>query len=74
MILARLMVASKDFRNAIAVANVFDAAWPSVHLLYVPASLEVRAAAADAVPEERMASHFRRRLAALRGDRAVAGK
>jgi len=74
LILARLMVARKDFRNAIAVANVFDAAWPSVYLLYVPASLEVRVAAASAVSEERMASHFRRRLAALRGERAVAGK
>jgi tetratricopeptide (TPR) repeat protein len=72
--LARMLVKRRDYRKAIDVANVFDTAWPSVYLLYVPASLELRAEAAAAIPDGAMASRFRSRLAALRSERAVAGK
>ena len=72
--LARLLIARKDFQNAISVANVFDAAWPSVYLLYLPASLELRAEAAVALSEDNLAARLRNRLAALRGDRATAVK
>lgn len=72
--LARLMAARKDFQNAMSVANVFDAAWPSVYLLYLPASLDLRAEAADALSEANLAAQFRNRLSALRGERRTAGK
>ncbi|MEO8576909.1 MAG: hypothetical protein ABI556_09425 [Gemmatimonadales bacterium] len=72
--LARLLAAKKDYRKALDVANVFDAAWPSVYLLYVPASLELRARAAMALSDDGMAAGFRNRLAALRGEHVVAGK
>ena len=74
LILSRLMLAAKDYRAALQVANVFDAAWPSVHLLYLPGSLEVRAEAAAAGPNSNLAAQYRSRLAALRGERVVAGK
>ncbi|MGK2963591.1 MAG: protein kinase domain-containing protein [Gemmatimonadaceae bacterium] len=72
--LARLLFARKDFQNAISVANVFDAAWPSVYLLYLPASLELRAEAAAALSEDKLAAQLRSRLSALRGERGTAGK
>lgn len=72
--LARLLVARRDYRKAIDVANVFDAAWPSIHLLYAPASLQLRADAASALSDDGLASRFRSRLAAMRGERVVAGK
>ncbi len=72
--LVRLLLVRKDFRNAIGIANVFDTAWPSVYLLYGPASLEVRAEAAAALLENNLAAKFSKRSAAFRGERAVAGK
>lgn len=74
LMLARLMVRKKDFRKAIDVANVFDASWPAIYLLYTPQSLELRADAAAAAGETEMESRFRQRLADLRGERVVAGK
>jgi serine/threonine protein kinase/tetratricopeptide (TPR) repeat protein len=72
--LSRMLAARGDYRKAIEVANVFDAAWPSIYLLYIPASLQLRMDAASALPDRRAASRFRSRLSALRGERAVAGK
>ena len=72
--LAGLLLERKDFQNAISVANVFDAAWPSVYLLYLPASLELRAEAAAALSEDNLAAQLRNRLSALRGERRTAGK
>ncbi|MEO5902514.1 MAG: serine/threonine-protein kinase [Gemmatimonadaceae bacterium] len=72
--LARLMVQKKDYRKAIDVANVFDASWPAIYLLYTPQSLELRADAAAAAGDTEMASKFRQRLATLRGERIVARK
>jgi hypothetical protein len=74
LMLAKLLVAKKDYRKAIDVANVFDAAWPAIYLLYVPQSLELRADAAARAGDTSMASRFRNRLAALHGERVVAGK
>lgn len=56
------------------VANVFDAASPSIYLLYVSAGLAVQGDAAAALPDDGMASRFRGRLSAIRGERAVARK
>jgi serine/threonine protein kinase/tetratricopeptide (TPR) repeat protein len=72
--LCRMLTARGDYRGAMEVANVFDAAWPSIYLLYVPASLELRAEAATAMSDRRMAARFRSRLSALRGELAVEGK
>ena len=72
--LARLQAARGDYRNAIDIANVFDAAWPSIYLLYVPASLQLRIDAAQKVGNSGLASRLRDRLAVMRGERAVAGK
>jgi tetratricopeptide (TPR) repeat protein len=69
--LARLLLAERDYQTAIEVANVFDAAWPSVYLLYLPASLELRAEAASAIPSTQLAARFRSRLAAFRGERGA---
>ncbi len=74
LVLARLLAARGDYRKAIDVANVFDAAWPSIYLLYVPASLELRAGAAAALADKALESRFRERLAALRGGLVVARK
>jgi serine/threonine-protein kinase len=74
LLLARLLVARGQFERAIGVANVFDAAWPSIHVLYLPASLELRAGAAAALGDRRLESQFRNRLVALRGDRADAAQ
>lgn len=72
--LARLLAAKKDYRKAIDVANVFDASWPIVYLLYLPPSLELRAAAAEKAGDSDTASRFRSRLDALRKAPVVAGQ
>jgi tetratricopeptide (TPR) repeat protein len=70
--LARLLMSRGQFQRAIDVANVFDSAWPLIYTLYLPESLKLRADAAAALGDKEMESRFRARLAALRGDRAVA--
>ena len=72
--LARMMARRGDYRKAIDIANVFDTSWPSIYLLYVPASLQLRSEAAEALADNASAAHFRNRLAAMRGEMAVAGK
>lgn len=74
MIYSRLLLARRDFRAALDVANVFDAAWPSVYLLYVPASLELRAEIAGAMANRQLAGQFRDRFDALRRPAVVAAK
>ncbi len=65
--LARLLTARGNFEEAIAVANVFDSAWPLIYILYYPASLEVRAKAAAGLGNDMLAATYRKRLAAIRG-------
>ncbi|HUQ98725.1 MAG TPA: serine/threonine-protein kinase [Gemmatimonadaceae bacterium] len=65
LVLARLLAAKKDYRKAIDVANVFDASWPVIYLLYLPPSLELRAVAAEWAGDNDMAARFRSRLDAL---------
>jgi tetratricopeptide (TPR) repeat protein len=72
--MARLLAAKKDYRKSIDVANVFDASWPVVYLLYLPPSLELRATAAEKAGDSDMASRFRSRLDALHKGPVVAGK
>jgi tRNA A-37 threonylcarbamoyl transferase component Bud32/tetratricopeptide (TPR) repeat protein len=63
--LARLLFAAGAYQRAIDVADVFESAWPVVHLLYVPESLRLRADAATALGDEALARRYRERLAAL---------
>jgi hypothetical protein len=72
--LARLFAAKKDYRKAIDVANVFDASWPVIYLLYLSPSLELREAAARSAGESDMAARFKGRFDALHSGPVVAGK
>jgi hypothetical protein len=63
--LAQLLAARGEFDEAIEVASVFESAWPSIHLLYLPASLAIRAEAAAAAGDAAQAAQYRARLAAL---------
>ena len=72
--LARMVHQRGEHRRAIEIANVFDSAWPMVYPLFIPASLELRAEAADALGESRLASQFRARLAVLRTTDADRGQ
>ena len=74
LVLARLLAAKKDYRKAIDVANVFDASWPVIYLLYLSPSLELRAAAAESAGDSDMAARFRSRLDALHSGSVVAVK
>ncbi len=71
--LAQLLLARGAHQDAIDVASVFDSSWPLVHLLYLPASLELRASAAKALGNASAVLHYRSRLAALRGERVSTG-
>ena len=68
--LARIELARGDAGRALAIASVFDSAWPPIYLMYLPASLELRAAAATALGDPALANRFRDRVAALRAVRS----
>jgi hypothetical protein len=63
--LARLLVARGEFQRAIDVAGAFDDAASQSYAAYVPASLALRAAAADSLGGQPLAQPYRTRLAAL---------
>jgi tetratricopeptide (TPR) repeat protein len=71
--LARLLLGRGDAARAAAVAQVFDAAAPHIHLLFVPAALALRADAAEALGRRAEAERYRARLERLRVVRRVAG-
>jgi tRNA A-37 threonylcarbamoyl transferase component Bud32/tetratricopeptide (TPR) repeat protein len=64
--LARALLARREFERAIQVANVFDSPANQGYVAYLPASLTVRAAAADSISDGARRAAFRSRLAALR--------
>jgi serine/threonine-protein kinase len=65
--LARLLLARGRAREAYDIARGFDNPQTPVYLLYLPASLEIRARAADILGESDRAASSRRRLAVLAG-------
>jgi hypothetical protein len=67
LLLARLHLARGDAARAQAIADVFDSSQPAVFLMYLAPSLMLRADAADAIGDDRLARRFRARLASLRG-------
>ncbi len=66
LLLARLLLARREYGEALRVAGVLDHPQPVAFLTYVPASLEVRAAAARAMGMGRAAAGYEARLAAIR--------
>lgn len=66
---ARLLVARGEYGRAIDLANMFDSAWPPVHLLYLRPSLILRAEAAAAAGERHLEASFRDRLRRLESQR-----
>jgi serine/threonine-protein kinase len=69
LLLARALDTRGDHARAIEVANVFDSMSQLGHVLFLPASLELRASAALALNRRDDAARFQRRLTALRGGR-----
>jgi hypothetical protein len=67
LVLARLLLATGDARGALETASVLDSPSPAVFSLYIPAGLELRARAADALGDVNLASRFRERLKRLEG-------
>jgi len=65
LLLARLLLAQRDYRGAAKVADVFDHQQPMAFVAFVPASLEIRAASARGMGERRAAAGFEARLAAI---------
>ncbi|MEO7987594.1 MAG: protein kinase [Gemmatimonadales bacterium] len=65
MLLARLLLAQGHARDAIRTAAAFDHPTPIVFLPYLPASLELRRRAAEALGETREARTYMDRLTAL---------
>ncbi len=63
--LAELYLARGDAGRALDIASVFDSSWPLIHMLYLPASLELRAQAASILGDSVRAALFRERLRAL---------
>ncbi len=66
MLLAELLFSRGRFQEALEVASLFDSPLPLVYPLYLAASLELRAAAAQALGDPRAAANLRARLETLR--------
>ena len=63
---ARLLAAKRDFRGALDVADVFDSPASQSFVLYLPASLALRASIADSANMSMLGTVYRQRLAALK--------
>jgi serine/threonine protein kinase/tetratricopeptide (TPR) repeat protein len=73
LVLAQLLMQRGQFQRAIDVATVFDSATPIIHLLYLPASLELRARAAKVLGDQKAEARYLARLATLRGETGATG-
>jgi hypothetical protein len=69
LLLARLLLATGNPKDAERVATRLDAAEPVIFLLYLHASLVLREDAAEKMRNEALAAHYRRRLGILEGFR-----
>lgn len=65
MLLARLLLARRDYERAARVAQVFDLQAENAFIVHVPEALEIRAAAAHAMGRGRVAAAFETRLASI---------
>ncbi len=66
LLYARLLLARGQPARALEIANVVNSPAASIHLLFLPASLQLRLAAASQLGGEAEKSLLRRRIAALR--------
>jgi hypothetical protein len=64
---ARLLLARRRFADAAAVADVFDSPAAQGYVPYLPASLALRAAAAESLGDPARAARYRRRLPPVGG-------
>jgi serine/threonine-protein kinase len=65
LLLAQLLLATGDFAKAIEVAELFDSPRSQIHLLYLPASLQIRLRAAAGLGQSARRDRYRDRLLAL---------
>jgi tetratricopeptide (TPR) repeat protein len=65
LLLAELLFARGEFEEALRVADGFDHPQSVIHLMYLPASLALRARAAASLGRPRLSERFLQRLAAL---------
>lgn len=66
--LAELLLERGQPREALAIASIFDAFGPVIYPIYLPASLELRARAAEELGNPRAATQYRDRLRELASD------
>jgi hypothetical protein len=66
ILLAQLLLSRREYERALAVAAQFDSPQPVIYGVYLPASLSLRARAADGLGRTAAARIFRARLQALR--------
>jgi hypothetical protein len=71
---ARLLLRRGEFGEAHRVASVFDHPQPAVFVSFVPASLEIRLAAARALGDDALSGIYRRRLERLGRRDLLAGQ
>jgi hypothetical protein len=65
LLLAQLLMASNQTREAVQVAANFDSPVPISYLMYLPASLSLRIQGAERLGDDRLAQLSRKRLVAL---------
>jgi hypothetical protein len=71
LLLARLLLARRQHWEALYVTSGFDSPVPIAYLMYLPASLQIRAELANRIGMGRLASASRHRLAALRTESPI---
>jgi tetratricopeptide (TPR) repeat protein len=67
LLLARLFLSTRHFREALVAAEIFDHPAPLVFLYFLPQSLEIRNQAAEALGWHGEAEEYQRRLSVLAG-------
>ncbi|MCH7876083.1 MAG: protein kinase [Gemmatimonadetes bacterium] len=66
--LARLLLERGHPREALVTASIFDAFSPMIYPIYLPASLELRARAAEELGDSQSAARYRKRLSQFVAD------
>jgi hypothetical protein len=68
LLLAELLMARGEYALALRIADGFDHPQPAIYLVYLPASLALRARAGERLGRPRLAEEFGHRLLALGGN------
>ncbi len=67
LLLARVLLAQKDFEGVLRVASVFDSSQPIAYVRDLPASLQLRLRAAQSLGRRELVTRYRARLSLLSG-------